>query len=119
MSFIIPNYAFSAGTVLVMSGDDIYMDVNSAFEQLGPYRSPSGDDASPFCSALGYLKQWDRLMEKGKNGQLNSVELQLMITAFDQAELYKFEEARNLSVMLLERWLATYPEVQRLGSNGD
>ena len=26
VSFVIPNYAFSAGTVLALSGDDIYMD---------------------------------------------------------------------------------------------
>jgi ATP-dependent protease ClpP protease subunit len=26
VSFIVPNYAYSAGTVLVMSGNDIYMD---------------------------------------------------------------------------------------------
>src|SRR5271168_4642681 len=33
IDFIVPNYAFSAGTVLVMSGDAIYMDY---YSRLGP-----------------------------------------------------------------------------------
>jgi len=33
VGFIIPNHAFSAGTVLAMSGDDIYMDY---YSRLGP-----------------------------------------------------------------------------------
>jgi ClpP class serine protease len=33
VSFVVPNYAFSAGTVLVMSGDEIYMDY---YSRLGP-----------------------------------------------------------------------------------
>jgi hypothetical protein len=31
-----------------------------------------------------------------------------MIEGFDQAALYRYEEARNLSVALLEEWLAKY-----------
>ena len=33
VNFIVPNYAYSAGTVLVLSGDEIYMDY---FSILGP-----------------------------------------------------------------------------------
>ena len=33
VNFVVPNYAFSAGTVLVMSGDCIYMDY---YSRLGP-----------------------------------------------------------------------------------
>jgi ClpP class serine protease len=33
VDFIVPNYAFSAGTVLVMSGDAIHMD---SYSRLGP-----------------------------------------------------------------------------------
>ena len=34
VSFIIPDYAYSAGTIFCMSGDNIYMDY---FSVLGPY----------------------------------------------------------------------------------
>ena len=33
VEFVIPNFAYSAGTVLVMSGDEIHMDY---YSQLGP-----------------------------------------------------------------------------------
>lgn len=105
VGFVIPNYAFSAGTILALSGDDIYMDY---YSRLGPIDPQFEAAPGRWVPALGYLKQWERLMQKGLNGTLSSLEFQLMVAAFDQAELYKFEEARNLSVMLLEQWLAAY-----------
>lgn len=102
---IIPNYAYSAGTVLAMSGDEIYMDY---YSRLGPIDPQVDTTSGRLVPALGYLRQWDKLIEKGKNGTLTPIEFQLMVVAFDQAELYKYDQARKLSVMLLEQWLAQY-----------
>lgn len=102
---IIPNYAYSAGTVLAMSGDDIFMDY---YSRLGPIDPQVDTTTGRLVPALGYLRQWEKLIEKGKDGTLTPVEFQLMIVAFDQAELYKYDQAQKLSVMLLEQWLTQY-----------
>ena len=105
VEFIIPNYAYSAGTVFVMSGDEIYMDY---YSRLGPIDPQVNNQEGRQVPALGYLKQWERLLEKAKNGSITLPEIQLMIQRFDQAELYEYEQARELSVSLLEEWLAKY-----------
>lgn len=105
VSFIIPRYAFSAGTVLAMSGDDIFMDY---YSRLGPIDPQARNARGRSVPALGYLKQWERLLEKAQNGTLTVAEAQLMIDGFDQAELYRYEQARELSVTLLIEWLVNY-----------
>jgi hypothetical protein len=105
VSFIIPNYAFSAGTVLAMSGDEIYMDY---YSRLGPIDPQIDTPRGPRVPALGYLKQWERLIEKANDGTLTTAEMHLMINGFDQAELYMYEQARELSITLLKEWLVTY-----------
>jgi hypothetical protein len=47
-------------------------------------------------------------MEKAANGHLNTAEMTYLCTKFDPAELYQYEHARELSVFLLEKWLAKY-----------
>jgi len=98
VNFIVPNYAFSAGTVLAMSGDDIYMDY---YSRLGPIDPQSRNTRGRSVPALGYLKRWEQLVEKSNNGTLSLAEAQLMIDGFDQAELYQYEQAQELSVTLL------------------
>ncbi len=105
VSFIIPNQAYSAGTVLAMSGDDIYMDY---YSRLGPIDPQVQSARGRPVPALGYLIQWERLLAKAKAGQLTEPEVLLMIQSFDQAELYEFEQARELSVALLKEWLVQY-----------
>ena len=100
----IPNYAMSAGTVFAMSGDRILMDYFSCLGPIDPqvYRQETG-----FVPALSYLVQYDRLIEKSKNGTLTTAELN-MLMEMDLAELHRFEEARELSISLLKEWLAKY-----------
>ena len=105
IGFIIPNYAFSAGTILALSGDDIYMDY---YSRLGPIDPQVENNRGRWVPALGYLKQWQLLMEKAAAGKLNTADYQLMISGFDQAELYEYEQARELSVTLLTQWLVKY-----------
>lgn len=51
ISFIVPNYAFSAGTVLAMSGDVIRMDYYSVLGPIDPQVQVNGR----FTPAIGYL----------------------------------------------------------------
>lgn len=105
VEFIVPNYAYSAGTVFVMSGDRIHMDYYSRIGPIDPQVETQDGKSVP---ALGYLKQWERLLKKAQDGEITLPEIQLMIQRFDQAELYKYEQARELSIALLEEWLAKY-----------
>ena len=52
--------------------------------------------------------QYERLIKKSKGGQLTTAELNFLINKFDAAELYFFEQARELSITLLKQWLVKY-----------
>jgi hypothetical protein len=104
VDFVVPNSALSASTVLVMSGDAIHMNY---YSRLGPI-DPQVDTVRGRVPALGYLVQWERLVQKARKGKLTTAEAQLMIDGFDQAELYQYEQARELSITLLKEWLAKY-----------
>lgn len=105
VTFVVPNYAYSAGTILVMSGDDIHMDY---YSRLGPIDPQLEISPGRWVPALGYLQQWQRLLDKDQEGTLTPTEFRLMIAAFDQAELYMYEQQRDLAIALLQDWLARY-----------
>lgn len=104
VEFVIPNFAFSAGTVLALSGDAIHMDY---YSRLGPI-DPQVEAQGRMVPALGYLHQYDRLVQKAQGNTISLAEIQLMIDGFDQAKLYQYEQARQLSITLLTEWLAKY-----------
>ncbi|MCC6175480.1 MAG: serine dehydrogenasease [Chloroflexi bacterium] len=105
VEFAVPTYAMSAGTVLVMSGDAIHMDYAST---LGPIDPQVRNRAEQWVPALGYLEQYNRLIQKSADGTLTTAELAYLIENFDPAELYQYEQERELSIALLEEWLAKY-----------
>jgi Serine dehydrogenase proteinase len=105
VEFVVPSYAMSAGTVLVMSGDAIHMDYASTLGPVDPQVRKRGDIPVP---ALGYLEKFDRLVAKSAEGKLTTAELQYLVAAFDPAELYRYEQERELSIALLEEWLVRY-----------
>jgi membrane-bound ClpP family serine protease len=106
VDFYIPDAAMSAGTVLVMSGDSIHMDYYSLLGPIDPQvQRPDGAGMIP---ALGYLVQYERLLEKGRQGTLTTAEAQILISCFDQAELHFFEQDRELTITLLRQWLTKY-----------
>jgi hypothetical protein len=104
VDFVVPGFAMSAGTVLVMSGDAIYMDYASILGPIDPQVYKDGR----FVPALGYLKQYDRLIEKAHQGGLSTAETTYLVNNFDPAELYRYEQEEELSIALLEEWLAKY-----------
>lgn len=105
VDFVVPNYAYSAGTVLVMSGDAIHMDY---YSRLGPIDPQVSTPAGRSVPALGYLERYKALIDKAQNGDITEAEVQLLISGFDQAELYQYEHARELSIALLKEWLVKY-----------
>jgi hypothetical protein len=102
--FVIPNFAMSAGTVLTMCGDRIFMDY---YSNLGPI-DPQIGKGDRFVPALGYLAKYDELIAKSANGTLTTAEMGYLVERFDPAELYSYEQARDLSIDLLKEWLVKW-----------
>ena len=105
VDFLIPSHAMSAGTILAMSGDAIYMDYYSVLGPIDP--QVESQDGNRLIPALGYLIKYEELLEKANTGKAGAAELQVLLN-FDQGELYSYEQARALSVSLLEEWLVKY-----------
>ena len=107
IGFIVPNFAMSAGTVLVMCGDHIYMDYYSVLGPIDP-QVKSRTKGDVFVPALGYLQKYQELITKSAGGTLTSAEAVFLTEKFDPAELHQFEQARDLSIDLLKKWLVAY-----------
>ena len=104
VDFLIPSHAMSAGTILVMSGDAIYMDYYSV---LGPIDPQIADKSGGLVPALGYLIRYEDLLKKASAGKITTAEMEILLS-FDQTLLYAYEQARDLSRSLLEEWLVKF-----------
>jgi hypothetical protein len=105
VTFIVPDYAYSAGTVLVLSGDEIYMDYYSV---LGPIDPQFPMEDGQFSSGIGYLSKYNELVDAinaDKTGDDTRAQLTYLIKKFDPAKLFQIEQARNYSQTLLKAWL--------------
>lgn len=100
---IVPDRAMSAGTILALSADRIMMDHLSC---LGPI-DPQIERDGKLVPALSYLNQFERLRDKSEAGELTTAEYALL-SKLDLGELYQFEQARELSIELLIKWLSRY-----------
>lgn len=104
VNFIIPDYAYSAGTIFCMSGDNIYMDY---FSVLGPIDPQVQNKDGKWVAALGYLDKVNELIDKAKSNDLTQAEF-LILKDIDLAELRGYEQAKNLTIELLKKWLVKY-----------
>lgn len=104
VEFIIPDHAYSAGTILCMSGDRIWMNYGSV---LGPIDPQVINKEGKFVPALGYLEKINSLLVKAQNNTLSEAEF-LILKDFDLAELSQYEQARDLTTELLKDWLVKY-----------
>lgn len=105
VDFIIPNYAYSAGTILVLSGDDIYMNYYSV---LGPIDPQLPFDDGHYLPGIGYLHKFDELVKtinKDETGKKTRAELAYLIKRFDPAKLFYIEQSKDHSQTLLKEWL--------------
>jgi len=103
--FVVADQAYSAGTILCMSGDKIYMDYSSGLGPIDP-QVLSGDQ-SRWVPALGYLDKVEEFIEKSQNNQLTPAEFELL-ARIDLGLLRSFEEAKALSIDLIKQWLVKY-----------
>lgn len=104
INFIVPDYAYSAGTIFCMSGDSILMDYLSV---LGPIDPQVPNKDGKYVAALGYLYKINEFIEKATKGSLTNAEL-IWLKELDLGEIRSFEQARDLTTDLLTKWLATY-----------
>lgn len=102
--FVVPDYAYSAGTIFCMSGDEIWMDY---FSVLGPIDPQVRNKEGNFVPALGYLDKVNELIEKARNKILTDAEF-IILKDFDLAELKGYEQAKELTIALLKKWLVKY-----------
>lgn len=106
--FVVPDYAQSAGTILCMSGDKIYMDYSSALGPIDPQvwiETPG--KVGQFVPALGYLDKVNELVEKSRDNTITPAEFEILRSQ-DLAMLRRYEQARDLSDALLKEWLVKY-----------
>jgi len=104
VSFVIPDYAYSAGTIFCMSGDNIYMDY---FSVLGPIDQQVQNKEGKWVAALGYLDKVNELIKKAQDNILTEAEF-LILKDIDLAELRGYEQAKELTIDLLKKWLVKY-----------
>ncbi|WP_082494308.1 serine dehydrogenasease [Methylobacterium sp. Leaf108] len=102
VNFIVPDIAMSAGTIFCMSGDKIYMDYSSTLGPIDP--QVMAPDGSGYVAALGYLDKVDEITQKGNLTPADVV----LLKSMDLAKLALFEQAKNLSIDLLKKWLIQY-----------
>jgi hypothetical protein len=110
VEFIIPNFAYSAGTLLVMSGDEIYMDYYSV---LGPIDPQYPGEDGKYVPGMGYLAKFQELLEKvndppGGDDSKVKAELAILIKKFDPAKLFDIEQSVDHAKSLLKEWLPKY-----------
>ena len=104
VNFIVPDYAYSAGTIFCMSGDRIFMDYISVLGPIDP-QVPNKDNR--YVAALGYLDKINEFIDKAANGTLTKAEL-IWLKELDLGEIRSFEQARDLTTDLLTKWLVKY-----------
>lgn len=108
VEFIVPNFAYSAGTVLVLSGDEIYMDYHSV---LGPI-DPQYQEGGVLVPGIGYLAKYDELLSEinDPTKSIDQVRAQMtyLVQKFEPARLYHIEQAVKHSKELLKNWLPRY-----------
>jgi hypothetical protein len=107
VEFIVPHHAYSAGTLLVLSGDEIYMDYYSV---LGPI-DPRFDMDGINLPGMGYLAKYTALVKAvnaAEDPASVRAELAILINKFDPAILFTIEQAIEQSKSLVREWLPKY-----------
>ena len=103
--FVVPSFAYSAGTVLCLSGDGIYMDYYSV---LGPIDPQILNRDGRWVPGMGYLGKYNSLIAKSASTGLTTAEMEFLVRKFDPAELFAIEQARQQSTDLIIEWLCKY-----------
>jgi hypothetical protein len=73
---------------------------------LGPI-DPQVNNGKDWVPALGYLDQVEKMIKKSADGTLTDAEL-VILQNLDLAMLSRYEQAKNLTITLLKKWLVDY-----------
>lgn len=111
VSFVIPDYAYSAGTVLALSGDEILMDYYSILGPIDPQVPDEG--GGTLLPGAGYLAKFRELVDeinaaRAKDPKAKGAELNYLIKRFEPAKLFHIEQAIEHGQALIEEWLPKY-----------
>ena len=108
VSFVIPNYAFSAGTILALSGDRIYMNY---FSVLGPIDVQVPGLTDKLVSGNGIKKRyWELIEQVNKKGNLENslAELTILQSKFDEGLLFEIDQNNEYAQKLVTGWLVKF-----------
>lgn len=104
VAMIIPGCAKSAGTIMAMAGDEILMQPTST---LGPIDAQINQRGKRF-SAHAFLTGLEKIKEEvEKTGMLNKAYIPILQN-ISPGEIQNFENAQNLSRLLVSEWLSNY-----------
>lgn len=103
--FVIPDYAMSAGTILCMSGNKIYMDYSSSLGPIDPqiYRASQNE----WVPAIGYIEKVEKIIKRSSMNLLTQAEI-VMLQQIDLAFLSRCEHSCELAKTLIKEWLSNY-----------
>ncbi|MCL2863015.1 MAG: ATP-dependent Clp protease proteolytic subunit [Methanimicrococcus sp.] len=104
VTFLIPDYAYSAGTLFCMSGNEIYMNY---FSVLGPIDPQILNKDGRWVSALSYLEKVSDLIQKSADGSITPIEFTIL-RDFNLGELKELERAVEHTKNLLLKFLIKY-----------
>jgi hypothetical protein len=104
VAMIVPGYAKSAGTIMVMSADEILMEPASA---LGPIDAQIGQGGKRF-SAHAFLQGLEKIkQEADKHNRLNRAYVPILLNT-SPGEIQSCENLLEFSKSLVAQWLFEY-----------
>lgn len=104
VGFIIPGAAKSAGTIMVMSGDEILMEPASS---LGPIDAQVSQNGKVF-SAHAFLEGLEKIKSEVQNTQTLNMAYIPILQGISPGEIQRCENALNFAKVLVTNWLANY-----------
>jgi hypothetical protein len=105
VAFIVPGTAKSAGTIMVMAGDEILME--PGVSSLGPIDAQIGWEGKVF-SAEAFLKGLERIKEEvTKTNSLNRAYIPIL-QRISPGEIQHVENALSFAKVLVKDWLKDY-----------
>ncbi len=108
VSFVIPNFAYSAGTVLALSGDEIYMDYYSVLGPIDPQYQNSDGKLYPGYGYLAKFKEITEAVNESESLEDCRAELNYLVRKFDPAVLFHIEQGIQHGISLITEWLPKY-----------